>query len=122
MARIARTVSRRLFGKMLLCAGLCRASREEQNFDTVPFGCDNLAEAASRSERRYRADAQILLFGATICRRNGVGGGNAVWSEAGEMRRKLEFTGFSDPARAAGLNRLGFIQEVSSSPTEFAYF
>jgi hypothetical protein len=59
-----------------------------------------------------------------------VGGGNAVWREStapeGGLLRFLEFTGFSLPERAAGLNRMGFIRELSrfadKSPTESIYF
>jgi hypothetical protein len=68
-------------------------------------------------ERRYRADAQILILSLPIYRRSGVGGGSVVWREWREsagLSRLLEFTGYSDPQRAAGLNRLGFIRETSS--------
>jgi hypothetical protein len=68
-----------------------------------------------RRERRYRADAQVLVLSLPILRRSGVGGGNVVWREwrdpAG-LVRLLEFTGYSSPERAAGLNRLGFIRET----------
>jgi hypothetical protein len=67
-------------------------------------------------ERRYRADAQVLVLSVPILRRSGVGGGSVVWREwrepAGAMRL-LEFTGYSNPDRAAGLNRLGLIRETS---------
>ncbi len=67
-------------------------------------------------ERRYRADAQVLVLSLPILRRSGVGGGSAVWREwrepAGPIRL-LEFTGYSNPERAAGLNRLGLIRETS---------
>jgi len=70
----------------------------------------------SAIERRYRADAQILILSIPILRRSGVGGGSVAWREwreqAGGMRL-LEFTGYSNPERAAGLNRLGFIREQS---------
>jgi hypothetical protein len=68
-------------------------------------------------ERRYRADAQILFLSLPIYRRSGVGGGSVVWREwreSGGPSRLLEFTGYSDPQHAAGLNRLGFIRETSS--------
>lgn len=68
-------------------------------------------------ERRYRATAQILLLSLPLVRWANVGGGSAVWREAGSsdksVLRFLEFTGFSQPERAAGLNRLGFIREMS---------
>ncbi|HVN03464.1 MAG TPA: hypothetical protein VMT86_03540 [Bryobacteraceae bacterium] len=66
--------------------------------------------------RRYRADAQVLILSLPILRRSGVGGGSAVWREwreSGGLMRQLEFTGYSNPERAAGLNRLGFIRETS---------
>jgi hypothetical protein len=67
-------------------------------------------------ERRYRADAQILVLSLPILRRSGVGGGSVVWREwrapAG-LNRLLEFTGYSNPERSAGLNRLGLIRETS---------
>jgi len=66
--------------------------------------------------RRYRADAEILLLSLPIYRRSGVGGGGVVWREwreSGGLMRQLEFTGYSSPDRAAGLNRLGFIRETS---------
>ena len=65
-------------------------------------------------ERRYRADAQILLLGISVLRREGVGGGAARWREfdsSGPVRL-LEFNGYSLPDHAAGLNRLGFIREM----------
>ncbi len=67
-------------------------------------------------ERRYRADAQVLLFSIPVLHRAGVGDGSAAWHDSeGEGRavRLLEFNGRSLPERAAGLNRLGFIQELS---------
>lgn len=67
-------------------------------------------------ERRYRADAQILVLSLPILRRSGVGGGSVVWREWNEptgLMRLLEFTGYSNPERAAGLNRLGLIRETS---------
>lgn len=70
-----------------------------------------------RSERRYRADAQVLLLSLPILRRSGVGGGSVTWREwpeASGLRRLLEFTGYSSPERAGGLNRLGFIREKSN--------
>ena len=106
---------------MLVCAGLCRARAQQADSVTDTFRWDDPANKVERSERQYRVDAQILVFGATIFRRNGVGGGNAAWADAGE-RRKLEFTGFSVPEKAAGLNRFGFIEEVSNGRAEFTYF
>jgi hypothetical protein len=77
--------------------------------------------------RRYRADAQVLVLGVPLLRREGVGGGSVMWREfdAGGPTRLLEFNGFSTPERAAGLNRLGFIREMtrtSEGGAESIYF
>jgi hypothetical protein len=82
------------------------------------------------AERRYRADAQIIVLGVPLLHRAGVGGGSAVWREStlpqGGMLRFLEFTGFSLPERASGLNRIGFIREMArlgdSGAAESIYF
>ena len=69
--------------------------------------------------RRYRADAVILLLGIPIFKRAGVGGGQVSVEETGEgaqMRRTLFFAGGSDPQRAHGFNRLGWIREVALGP------
>jgi hypothetical protein len=71
----------------------------------------------STQARRYRADAQVLVLSLPILRRSGVGGGSVTWREwrePGGLMRQLEFTGYSTPERAAGLNRMGFIREKSS--------
>jgi hypothetical protein len=87
-------------------------------------------QAESGRERRYRATAQILVLSIPLVRWPNVGGGSAVWRET-ELPQKrcvrlLEFTGFSRPERAAGLNRLGFIREISriaeNGATESLYF
>lgn len=71
-------------------------------------------------ERRYRATAQILVLSLPLVRWPNVGGGSVVWREndlpGDGGLRLLEFTGFSRPERAAGLNRLGFIREISRLP------
>jgi hypothetical protein len=79
--------------------------------------------------RRYRADAAILFLGFTIYRRAGVGGGRASIEEITEgesTRRTLFFAASSDPKRANGVNRLGWIREVAletgSRMKETAYF
>jgi hypothetical protein len=79
--------------------------------------------------RTYRADAVILFLGISIYRRAGVGGGQASLEETGEgasLRRTLFFAAGSEPKRALGLNRLGWIREVvlgpASIPSEAAYF
>ena len=86
-------------------------------------------ERARTTSRTYRADAVILLLGIPIFRRAAVGGGQASLEEVGEgasLRRTLFFAAGSDPKRAHGLSRLGWIREVvlgpDSSPSEASYF
>jgi hypothetical protein len=83
--------------------------------------------------RHYRADAVILFLGLTILRRSGVGGGRASVEKTVEKtsdgdfaRTTFFFAAGSDPKRAHGLNRMGWIREVvlgsKSIPTEATYF
>jgi hypothetical protein len=83
--------------------------------------------------RHYRADAAILFLGLTILRRPGVGGGRASVEKTVEKtsagdsaRTTFFFAAGSDPKRAHGLNRMGWIREVvlgsNASPTESSYF
>ncbi len=89
-----------------------------------------LPELSNSSERQYRADAQILLLSIPVLHRKGVGDGSAAWRESppqgGVVLRLLEFTGRSAPEHAAGLNRFGFIRELSRNVervrTEAIYF
>ena len=87
------------------------------------------APAPNLSLRRYRADCVILLFGIPIFRRAGVGGGQASVEEAADgtqSRTTLFFAGGSDPERAHGFVRLGWIREVAlrsgAAPVEAEYF
>ena len=122
-------LSRRAFGWRLAGAILVRACAAAAEGDQ-PGRLVWSAEAAPKLnlEGRYRADAQVLLFGLTLLRREGVGGGSVLWREyeAGGAARLLEFNGYSTPARAAGLNRLGFIREMArisgSEMPECSYF
>ena len=126
--RVSRILSRRAFGWSLagaVLARVCAAAEPDQ-----PGRLVWSAEPAPKLslERRYRADAQVLLFGLTLLRREDVGGGSVLWREyeAGGAARLLEFNGYSTPARAAGLNRLGFIREMArvagSEMPECSYF
>ena len=77
--------------------------------------------------KRYRADAAILLLGITIYKRAGVGSGQVSVEETGEgaeARRTLFFAAGSDPKRAHGLARLGWMREVAHGPApgETEYF
>jgi hypothetical protein len=118
-----RALGRSLAGAML--ARVCPAAERDQ-----PGRLVWSAEPAPKLnlERRYRADAQVLLFGLTLLRREDVGGGSVLWREyeGGGAARLLEFNGYSTPARAAGLNRLGFIREMArisgSEMPECSYF
>jgi hypothetical protein len=96
----------------------------------LPSPHEGTALAPSRiTSRTYRADAVILLLGIAIYRRPAVGGGHASLEETGDgasLRRTLFFAAGSDPQRAHGLSRLGWIREVvlgpASTPSESAYF
>ena len=102
--RMDKSMTRRTMARLLAWALLPPAMRRGSGADF------------SR-ERRYRADAQILILSLPLLRRSGVGGGSVVWREWGEsagLARLLEFTGYSNPERAARLNRLGLIRETSS--------
>jgi hypothetical protein len=75
----------------------------------------NSVEAPPRaSARKYRADAAILFLGMTVYRRSAVGDGEASVEDSGEgqsLRRTLFFAAGSDPKRARGLSRLGWMRE-----------
>jgi hypothetical protein len=79
--------------------------------------------------KSYRADAVILLLGIPIYKRAGVGSGQVSVSKSGEgtqMRRTLFFAAGSDPKRAHGLARLGWMREMGygpgPTPSETEYF
>ena len=84
----------------------------------------------SRSAARvYRADAVILLLGVPIYKRAAVGSGKASIEQAGDgaaARRTLFFAAGSDPTRARGLSRLGWMREdvlgPAAAPSEISYF
>ncbi len=107
-------MTRRSLFRMLRAAALPLATRA-MPFAGLEWG--DLTSTDFSTERRYRADAQVLILGIPFLHRQGVGGGSVVWRESQEagagLLRLLEFHGYSLPARAAGLNRLGFIRELS---------
>ena len=79
--------------------------------------------------KHYRADAVILLLGIPIYKRADVGSGQVSVEADGkgaEARRTLFFAAGSDPKRAHGLARLGWMREVrhgqEPTPTETEYF
>ena len=117
--------SRRQFTNLLL-AFLGVSWRTGSAQGTVP----SERTATLRTQlRRYRADAAILLLGITILRIRGVGGGQASVEESIDgtsATKTLFFAAGSDPARAHGFDRLGWIREVvlesNSVPIEVQYF
>lgn len=110
-------MTRRTLTRLLVASALFRARAARLNWDAQ-------VQNGIRLERRYRADAQVLLFGVPLLRRSGVGAGRVVWRESqlpeGVTLRNLEFAGFSLPEHAAGLNRLGLIRELSRLPASEA--
>jgi hypothetical protein len=114
LKQAARLLSRRAFARMLGGGALIGALKANQ----VPSGqlTWNADQAPSLSlERYYRADAHVIIFGVPVLHRNNVGGGSVLWREfdADGPARLLEFSGYSSPERAAGLNRIGFIREMA---------
>jgi hypothetical protein len=111
------SVTRRNFGRICAAAWLCgRRGLPAAASDPLTWAAQ--PDASAGTERRYRADAQIILLSIPLLRRQNVGDGAAIWREAAEDGapvRLLEFSGRSAPERAAGLNRFGFIQELSRS-------
>ena len=122
----ALAITRRVFSRALGGALLSLSAR------AAPFARLEWTDGSGAHgvEWRYRADAQVLLLGLPFFHRQSVGGGSVVWREstetAGSTVRLLEFNGYSLPAHAAGLNRLGFIRELSrwidGKSTESLYF
>jgi hypothetical protein len=97
---------------------------------STPSAIESVPVSPARvTSRTYRADAIILLLGIAVYRRPGVGGGHASLEEAGDgasLCRTLFFAAGSDPQRAHGLSKLGWMREVvlgpPSTPSESAYF
>ena len=83
------------------------------------------APSSFRISRKFRADAVILLLGFPLYRRAAVGGAES-WLEEDGDRSTLFFAGGSDPKRAHGVNRLGWMREVivksAATPSEAGYF
>lgn len=116
-------INRRDFGwlgavALLSCRRFLRGAQAPLTWAARP-------EPGVGGERAYRADAHVIVLGITVFRHLDVGDGSASWREStqedGSVLRLLEFTGRSAPDRAAGLNRFGFIQELSRSG-EAIYF
>jgi hypothetical protein len=110
----------------LLLAFLFRPSRSDAFAAPAPQSSSPQSSSPqSRLQlRHYRADAVILFLGLTILRRSGVGGGRASVEKTNDgdsARTTFFFAAGSDPKRAHGLNRMGWIREVVV-PTEATYF
>ena len=129
-------LSRRGMGKVLLAPLFCRISLKAQAARMQPAATSSSdainypSGSAKRGvTRTYRADANILLLGMSIYRREGVGSGRASIEETTEgaaLRRALFFAAGSDAKRAHGFNRLGWMREVvtgpASAPSDISYF
>jgi hypothetical protein len=121
-------LTRRDFGRICATAWLL-GKRGLRAGESGPLTWAAQPEAGTGWERRYRADAQIILLSIPLLRRQNVGDGAAIWRESmkdGASLKLLEFSGRSAPERAAGLNRFGFVQELSRTVdgegTESLYF
>jgi hypothetical protein len=86
------------------------------------------ARPETTTQRSYRADANIVVFGMTIFSRSDVGGGFARLLETSSGSRnsvRLLFVSGSRPDRAHGLNRMGYIEEsvseVNAYPSHAEY-
>ncbi|MGD0619993.1 MAG: hypothetical protein ABSB67_20305, partial [Bryobacteraceae bacterium] len=99
----------------LLMAGVLPAA--------APAGAEIVAE------RTYRADANVVLFGITVFSRSDVGGGFARLVETSSGSNgtvRLLFVSGSQPDRAHGLNRMGYMEEsvaeTNARPSHADYF
>ena len=104
-------LTRRAMWRVFGLAGMLRAFRRPA-LSAEPLRWEAQPDPSSASTRKCRADAQMLLLALSLLRRRGVGAGRVIWSENAKSRL-LDFTGYSLPERAAGLNRLGFIRELT---------
>jgi hypothetical protein len=100
-----------------------------RGFGGLILGLFGLTAGSSPMVRRYRADAVILLLGIPLYKRSGVGSGEVSVQQTGEgaqARRTLFFAAGSDPKRAHGLARLGWMREVihgpEAMPAQIEYF
>jgi hypothetical protein len=110
--------SRRAFGRFLAGSALCAgAGRTGLAAVEGRLELEGQPRADLNLDRHYRADAQVLVLSVPLLHRSAVGGGSVQWREwaavNGASERLIEFLGFSSPERAAGLNRLGFIRELT---------
>jgi hypothetical protein len=101
-------LSRRLF---LSLSALALGRGYSRTMPPSPLTAALGGNSRARTAATYRVDATILLLGIPVFSRSGVGGGYAAIEEFDSVR-SLQFAAGSDPARARGLNRLGFIHEL----------
>ena len=126
--------SRRQVAASLVALLGCRFRVDAQSAAGEPAspsssGSANPAEDPQRAKaRKYRADAAILFLGMTVYRRSAVGDGEAAVGESGEgssLRRTLFFAAGSDPKRAHGVSRLGWMRETvwgpEAAPSQIGY-
>ncbi len=110
--------SRRTFGRLWAGSALCiGGARKGLGAVANRLELEGQRRADLSLDRNYRADALVILLSVPLLHRTSVGGGSVQWSEwagaNGGSQRLIEFLGFSAPERAAGLNRLGFIRELT---------
>lgn len=110
--------SRRAFGRLWAGSALCiGAARTGLAAVEGRLELEQQPRADLSVERHYRADAQVIILSMPLLHLTSVGGGSVRWREWAEAnggsQRLIEFLGFSAPERAAGLNRLGFIRELT---------
>ncbi len=125
--RMARASRWAALGALAMMGTPCLAAAVDAVSPAAPAaGGGREVEQASR---RYRADAVITFLGLPIYSRQGVGSGYAIveqWREGASRVMSLQFAAGSLPKRAAGLNRLGFLQEMvkwdGSGAVEVGYF
>jgi len=127
MVDCSRRITRREWARLVIGTAVLAVARSRARADALSW--DMPAHSGLGTERRYRVDAQVVLFSVPLVRRSGVGAGTAAWRESSEedgTTRVLEFAAYSLPDRAAGLNRLGFIQErirlAKTGMAEATYF
>ena len=107
----ARSLTRHALCRTFALAPLLRLLRPSR-LRAARLQWESQPDGRFAARRNYRADAQVVLLSVPVLRRSGVGGGSASWSENAGVRL-LDFNGYSLPEHAAGLNRLGFIRELS---------
>ena len=107
----SRPITRRDWARLAAGAALLAVARSGAR--AAGLSWETTDRGVPADERKYRVDAQVVLFGVPLLRRAGVGAGTVAWRESSDVEgttRVLEFAAGSLPEHAAGLNRFGFIQ------------